>query len=87
MIIKKKVDIKFFLVDFVDYAEWDGNKYFLTVNISDGGEITLMQYLNGETTYFSKNKYYWSARELPVNEKVIWENRKFINRFIRSLVK
>jgi hypothetical protein len=83
MIIKRKVDVKYFLVHFCDYALWDGSKYYLVIEDASG-TITFMQYPYGECTYHRKNKTFSDLREQKLDVKVIWMHRKMINKYLKK---
>lgn len=83
--IKRKVDVENFLFQFCLHAEWDGAKFYLTIpDESHNGTITLMQYPEGHFTIYRKNERFCDRREIAVGgeelAKLIWKNRKQINR-------
>jgi hypothetical protein len=81
MIIKRKTDVKMFLVYFCDYAEWDGTKYFIKL---DG--VTLMQYTDGSCTYHRKTEMFEDIKETEMSYEFVWKNRKLINSFLKSQI-
>lgn len=90
MVIKRKEDVKTFLGGYMDFFEWDGNKYYLTVNDTKiGGSITFMRYPNdGPFSIYRKNNRFWDLKESQVNLSEMisffWSHRKEINNLIRN---
>jgi hypothetical protein len=88
-VIKRKSDIEKFLFSFCLYADWDGEKFYLTiVDEENNGTITLMQYTEGHFTIHCMNERFCDRIEAPLEKeqlnKLIWNKRKYINRIIGS---
>jgi hypothetical protein len=79
MIIKKKIDCVHFLVHFVDFAEWDGEKHYIQLP-----GITLMQYYDGTCTFHRKNDSFVDIKETEFGRDFVWAYRKVINDFLRT---
>jgi hypothetical protein len=88
-VIKRKKDILEFLDEFENYANWDGVKYYLTLQtVIPNGTLTFIKYPNGEFTYHRKNDLYWDIKEIKTNcdmlTDIIWGFRKTVNECIKS---
>jgi hypothetical protein len=81
MKIRRKADIPLFLVYFCDYAEWDGEKYYLKVE-----DITFMQYFTGECTYHRVNDNLCDISEYELTNDIVWRYRKYINKHIKKVM-
>jgi hypothetical protein len=79
MIIKRKIDASHFIVHFMDFAEWDGSKYYIQLP-----GITLMQYEDGRCTLHRKNESFEDIKETEFNRDFVWSYRKVINEHIRK---
>lgn len=89
MIIKRKSDINNFLRGFGEYAEWDGKKYYFTINDPDTkGSITIMNYPNGEFTFHRKNELFWDINEHSAEvitlTDFLWKHRKDLNTSLKQ---
>lgn len=89
--IRRKKEIPEFINGFETYANWDGKKYYLTLDtINPKGTLTLMKYPNGEFTYHRKNENYWDIKEIKMDNdilmEIIWVFRKSINNLIKIKV-
>ncbi|OLS40684.1 hypothetical protein [Bacillus sp. MRMR6] len=87
--IRRKIEVAEFLNEFENYANWDGMKYYLTLNtVKPKGNLTIMKYDNGTFTYHRKNELYWDIRENKIEceilTDILWSFRKTINEYIRS---
>jgi hypothetical protein len=87
MVIKRKLDIEEFTFSFCLFAEWDGKKFFLTMDDEiNEGTITLMQYQEGNFTIHRMNKKYCDLVETPLEmnqlNKLIWHKRKYLNKLL-----
>lgn len=86
MIIKSKADIKTFLISFSLLSEWDGSKFFFTVeDPNHPGTITYIQYPDGKTTFHRKNELFWDLKEQPIIERDIWRNRRILNKHLKGV--
>jgi hypothetical protein len=79
MIIKRKIDASHFIVHFMDFAEWDGSKYYIQLP-----GITLMQYEDGRCTFHRKNESFEDIKETEFDRDFVWAYRKVINEHIRK---
>ncbi|MDQ1003939.1 hypothetical protein QFZ28_004339 [Neobacillus niacini] len=91
MVIKRKKEAVTFLDNFTKYANFDGQKYYLTLETDNpNGTLTIMKYNNGEFTYHRKNELYWDIKEIKTDidmlTDIIWGFRKAINECIKSKV-
>ncbi|KAA0565358.1 hypothetical protein F0342_07050 [Bacillus sp. CH30_1T] len=91
MIIKKEIDVKHFIVHFSNVADGydQGNqKYYLVV--SDEileGEICFMLYpFEGKVTYHRRNKQFCDWKEIDIDNDVLWNYRKLLNRGLKKLI-
>jgi hypothetical protein len=89
--IRRKSDVHLFIENFEEYSNKDGDKYYLTFNTENPiGTVTIMKYQDGTFTYHRKNEVFWDVREIGVEgqnlTKVIWDNRKFVNKCLKVLV-
>jgi hypothetical protein len=87
-LIRRKIEVAKFLNEFEHYANWDGVKYYLTLNTEKPkGNLTIMKYDNGDFTYHRKNALYWDIREIIIEREILtdilWSFRKTINEYIR----
>ncbi|QPC47089.1 hypothetical protein [Mangrovibacillus cuniculi] len=73
-----------FLVNFMDYAKFDGVKYFLKI-VEKDGDLTLMQYQDGSTTCHRKFKTFWDVKEWEVDSDFIYWNRRAINLHLKMI--
>ncbi|MCM2532738.1 hypothetical protein NDK43_10525 [Neobacillus pocheonensis] len=88
-LIRRKKEISGFLTNFQSYADWDGGKYYLSLNTDNPkGTLTLIKYPDGKFTYHRKNESYWDIKEIRVDNdilmEIIWGFRKAINECIRK---
>lgn len=84
--IRRKTDVRAFLLQFDEHAEWDdaGQKWWLTLRQGDE-ELTVMQYAwEGVFTVYRRCERVWDVRESEVGltelVDVLWRWRKHINR-------
>ncbi|QGQ46371.1 hypothetical protein [Metabacillus sediminilitoris] len=89
MKIKTKADIEKFIQRFDDFSQRDDTKLYLTVkDTKHDGTITIMKYDNNVFTYHRKNESFWDIKEQIIESKdlykLIWKNRKSINKFLKA---
>jgi hypothetical protein len=89
MIIKKKLDVSHFLVHFSDYGEYDeeNEKYYLTVDdpVLDGTITFILYPFDGTVTYHRVNSVFCDWQEIDIDNDVLWNYRKLLNRKLRSM--
>jgi hypothetical protein len=86
--LKSKGEIQVFLKIFEAFANWDGEKHFLTMETENPkGTLTIMKSREGAFYYHRKNELYWDIREIKVETDIltdiIWAFRKAINKSIK----
>ncbi|WP_312093834.1 hypothetical protein [Niallia sp.] len=85
MIIKRKKDIESFVHMFDKLASWDGTKYYLNfVDEINKGIITIMKYVDGSMTIYRSYELFWDIKEHSLEEKQIWNYRKYINNWLKK---
>lgn len=87
--IKSKREISGFLRNFEIYANWDGEKYYLTIDtVKPKGTLTIMKYGHDIFTFHRKNELYWDIKEIEIEKDmlkdILWGFRKVINECIRE---
>lgn len=90
--IRRKRDSLDFIKDFETYADWDGDKYYISLKTTNpNGTLTLMKYKDDSFTYHRKNDLYWDVTEITADNEmltdIIWGFRKAINECIRAKAK
>jgi hypothetical protein len=88
VIIKKKLDVKHFIVHFSDVADGydqENEKYYLTVDdpILEGTITFILYPYEGRVTYHRMNKLFCDWKEIDIDNDVLWNYRKLLNREIR----
>jgi hypothetical protein len=86
--LKGKGEIHVFLKTFEAFANWDGEKHFLTMETENPkGILTIMKSREGDYYYHRKNELYWDIREIKVETDIlidiIWAFRQAINKSIK----
>jgi hypothetical protein len=86
--LKSKWEIHVFLKTFEAFANWDGEKHFLTMETENPkGILTIMKSREGDFYYHRKNELYWDIRENKVETDIltdiIWAFRQEINKSIK----
>ncbi|WP_045519640.1 hypothetical protein [Neobacillus niacini] len=89
--LKSKWEVHVFLITFEAFANWDGEKHFLTMETENPrGILTIMKSLDGAFYYHQKNELYWDLREIKVGKDIltdiIWTFRQAINKSIKEMV-
>lgn len=89
--IRRKKEIPDFISNFETYADWDGTKYYLTLNtVNPMGTLTLIKYPDEVITFHRKNELYWDIKEIKADPDmltdIIWGFRKAINQSIKEAV-
>jgi len=89
--VKRKTDVRAFLLQFDEHAEWDdvGQKWWLTLRQGDE-ELTVMQYAwEGVFTVYRRCERVWDVKESEVSltelVDVLWGWRKTLNKFFREV--
>lgn len=87
--IRSKKDIPRFIEIFEKFSNWDGNKYYLTLNtVNPAGTVTLMKYQDGTFSYHRKNEVFWDISEIEINNgeliQMFWDYRKYINKCLKE---
>jgi hypothetical protein len=88
--LKSKWEVRVFLKTFEVFANWDGEKHFLTMETENpNGILTIMKYPDGIFYYQRKNELYWDIREIIVETDIltdiIWAFRLAINKSINEM--
>lgn len=88
--LKSKWEVHVFLKTFEAFANWDGEKHFLTMETeSPKGILTIMKSQDGAFYYHRKNELYWDLREIKVETDIltdiIWTFRLAINKSIKEM--
>jgi hypothetical protein len=88
--LKSKWEVRVFLKTFEVFANWDGEKHFLTMETENpNGILTIMKYPDGIFYYHRKNELYWDIREIIVETEIltdiIWAFRLAINKSINEM--
>ncbi len=88
MIIKKKADVMHFLENFDYFTKTEGLKSYFAFDWYHNGTITLIQYPNNSFSYHRKCDLFWDIKEISPElkelKKLVWENRKFVNKAIKK---
>ncbi|WP_040208825.1 hypothetical protein [Neobacillus jeddahensis] len=89
--IKSKEEASAFLKNFETFAQWDGKKYYLTIEtVNPIGTLTIMKSKNGKFFYHRKNELYWDLQEIMIDTDIlidiIWVFRTAISKSIKMLV-
>jgi hypothetical protein len=84
LVIRKKADIEKLKERFEEFAEFDGEKHYLTAqDFTHSGTITFMRYEDGRLTLHRKNDRFWDVQEQPVEWNELWGYRKSLNSALR----
>ncbi len=79
-----------FLSEFETYAQWDGGKFYLTIEtVNPVGTLTIMKSEEGNFFYHRKNELYWDLKEIMIDTGVladiIWVFRTAFNHSIKNV--
>jgi len=88
--LENKWEVRVFLKTFEVFANWDGEKHFLTMETENPkGILTIMKSSDGLFYYHRKNELYWDIREIKVETDIltdiIWAFRQAINKSITEM--
>ena len=88
--LKSKEEVHGFLKTFEVFANWNGEKHFLTMETEcPTGVLTIMKSPEGEFYYHRKNEFYWDIKEIKVETDIltdiIWAFRQAINKSINKI--
>lgn len=89
--LNSKWEVQVFLNTFEAFANWDGEKHFITMETENPkGILTIMKSEEGTFYYHRKNELYWDLREIKVETEIlteiIWAFRIAINKSIKEIV-
>ncbi|WHX98604.1 hypothetical protein [Neobacillus sp. DY30] len=89
--LKTKTEVQVFLKIFEAFANWDGEKHFLTMETETPiGILTIMKTQDGAFYYHRKNELYWDIKEIKVETDIltdiIWTFRLAVKKSINELV-
>jgi hypothetical protein len=89
-VLKSKREVQVFLKIFEAFANWDGEKHFLTMETENPkGILTIMKSSEGAFYYHRKNELYWDIKEIKVETgiltDIIWTFRQAVNKSIKEI--
>jgi hypothetical protein len=89
-VLKSKSEVQVFLKIFEAFANWDGEKHFLTMETENPmGILTIMKSSDGDFYYHRKNELYWDIKEIKVETgiltDIIWTFRQAVNKSIKEI--
>lgn len=87
---KSRREVQVFLKIFEAFANWDGEKHFLTMETENPkGILTIMKSSEGAFFYHRKNEMYWDIKEIEVETgiltDIIWTFRLAVNKSIKEM--
>jgi hypothetical protein len=90
IVLESKWEVQVFLKIFEAFANWDGEKHFLTMETeTPKGILTIMKSKDGAFYYHRKNELYWDIKEIEVETDIltdiIWTFRLAVNKSIKEL--
>lgn len=90
-LIKNEWEVLDFLTNFETFANWDGEKFYLTLETEKPkGTLTIMKSQDGKFYYHRKNEGYWDLKEIMIDRgilsDVIWTFRKSITKSVKEMV-
>jgi hypothetical protein len=90
MIIKKKLDVKHFIVHFSDYGKYDqeNEKYYMTIDdpILEGTITFILYPYEGRVTYHRVNNHFCDWKEIDIDDDVLWNYRRLLNIEIKKKI-
>lgn len=90
-LLESKWEVHVFLKTFEAFANWDGEKHFITMETENPmGILTIMKSGKGEFYYHRKNELYWDIKAINVETDIlidiIWAFRKAVKKSIEETV-
>jgi hypothetical protein len=90
-LLNSKWEVHVFLKTFEAFANWDGEKHFITMETENPkGILTIMKSQEGIFYYHRKNELYWDLKEIKVETDIltdiIWAFRMAINKSLKEMV-
>jgi hypothetical protein len=90
IVLESKWEVQVFLRIFEAFANWDGEKHFLTMETeTPKGILTIMKSPDGVFYYHRKNELYWDIKEIKVETDIltdiIWTFRLAVNKSINEM--
>ncbi|MEH7180299.1 hypothetical protein [Neobacillus vireti] len=88
--LKSREEVQVFLKTFEVFANWNGEKHFLTMDTENPkGILTIIKSSEGEFYFHRKNELYWDIKEIKVDTDIlidiIWAFRQAINKSIKEM--
>lgn len=85
IMLRSRWEVLDFLRNFESYANWDGEKFYLSLETEKPkGILTLMKSKEGAYYYHRKNELYWDLKEMDVDRgilsDIIWTFRTQITK-------
>jgi hypothetical protein len=89
-VLESRREVQVFLNIFEAFANWDGEKHFLTMETENPkGILTIMKSKDGIFYYHRKNELYWDIKEIKVETDmltdIIWTFRRAVNKSINEI--
>jgi hypothetical protein len=90
IVLESKWEVQVFLNIFEAFANWDGEKHFLTMETENPkGILTIMKSKEGIFYYHRKNELYWDIKDIKVETDmltdIIWTFRQAVNKSINEI--